>query len=100
MGEAKRRKQLLGQGYWNPQTIGVYISKSHQTNKHMIWIGVRQGNDLQVYPITAHYKISAAWYGKTQVQEALKVFQGKDSGQEWFTVEKYGNVGGWTEKKS
>ena len=39
MGEAKRRKQLLGQGYWNPQTIGVYISKSHQTNKHMIWIG-------------------------------------------------------------
>jgi hypothetical protein len=75
MGEAKKRKQLLGQGYWNPQTIGVYISKSHQTNKHMIWIGVRQGNDLQVYPITAHYKISATWHGKTQVQEALKVFQ-------------------------
>ena len=75
MGEAKRRKQLLGQRYGNPQTIGVYISKSQQTNKHMIWIGVRRGNDLKVYSITAHYKIEAAWYGLTQVEEALKVFQ-------------------------
>jgi hypothetical protein len=75
MGEAKRRKQLLGQSYSSPQKIGVYINKSYLTNKHMIWIGVRQASDLKTYPLTAHYQIEDAWYGKAQVEQALKVFQ-------------------------
>lgn len=75
MGEAKRRQQLLGQSYRNPQKIGIYINKSYQTNKHMVWMGVRQSTALNAYPLTAHYKIEDAWYGKTQVEQALKVFQ-------------------------
>lgn len=76
MGEAKRRRKL------NPNfgkyKTKVFIQKSYLSNRHAVILGIRDSYDKMpiAIQISAHTKIEDAWYGKTQIERAVKDWKG------------------------
>ena len=76
MGEAKRRRKL--EPNFGKYKTKVFIQKSELSNRHAVILGIRDRDDKMpiVIQISAHKKIEDAWYGKTQIERAVKDWKG------------------------